>query len=187
MSFVKNNFYRKQAVANEIGGQIGQALNPQFNTDQVIGGITGGLGLYSSIRQLSNSNRTLNSSSTQSTDAYGRPDYNFGQFASDTSNLKPHGSSFGQILSGGAQGAAAGSAFGPVGTAVGGAIGLVGTAIGGGIKKNKEDTALHRAQSLLSANQNTFNQNMQSYNQNYLGRQAYEDQLKQFNLPISYI
>jgi hypothetical protein len=150
--------------------------------------IAQGAGFVGDIANISNNYQRLNKSvQPLQNDAYGQPMYNFGQQAAETNAYKPHGAGAGEIGSATAQGALLGSSIPGVGTAIGAAAGFVGS-IGASLFKNKQmEEEKKKAQAALSAEQNNYNTSMQTYNQNYLGRQAYEDQLKMYGLPSKFV
>lgn len=173
LSLVKNNPFNFKKAFNYAANPFafsqeasGMPINPYALGLQAATSIASGL-------NIGNQNQRVGvEQPTQQFDAYGKPEYNLGQYALATKSLQPQGASAGQIISGALSG---------------GPVGVLSTLIGGGIKKSKEEEEKKRAELLLQGYRDNFNKNMSSYNQNYLGRQGYEDQLRQYNLPTSYV
>lgn len=170
-SLVKNNPYK---AANAVGGAVQ---------------------LGSQIGEIAGRRANIGTPDLAQNDANGMPEYNFGKFASETQQLDPTGASAGDVLSAAGTGATTGAAIGSVvpgiGTAVGavagGVVGAVGSFVGGLFGKASQEEEQRKANGLLRSSQNNYNQGQKNYNQNYLARQKYEDQLRSYNMPTSYV
>ena len=122
-------------------------------------------------------------------DAFGRPVYNVGQFASQTSRIKPRGASAGEVASGIGKGAMAGAQIGSIIPGVGTAIGAVGGAIAGGVakafggrrRKKKMAERKRKAQRSITNRQNNYNTEVEGYNSNRAAMQTYYDQMNNTN------
>jgi hypothetical protein len=103
------------------------------------------------------------------------PSYSTGGYFNAAVKLDPQGAQAGEVLGGVAQGAQAGSAFGPIGAGVGAVFGGVATAIGGGARKRKQQREKRRALKRGRSLQQGFNEAQESFDQSQLTLQSYQD------------
>jgi hypothetical protein len=88
-------------------------------------------------------------------------------------NFDPQRTSFGEIAAGAAQGAAAGSSFGPIGTAIGTGVGAIGTAIGGRARYNRQKEAHEETLSNIASYQKRFKEESEQQESQQIGEADY--------------
>ena len=153
-----------------------QLLKQQQTASQVSGVVSGVANLANQgINMVNSANSIQTNAPAQQMDAYGRPQYNLGNFQQDVNAIKPQGANAGEILSGAANGAMAGSAFGPWGTAIGGAVGAGSAAIFGRIRRDKMRSKQRIAQGNLFTAQQLYNRSVSGYNDQQSAMARYQD------------
>ncbi len=150
--------------------------NPYSFTQKAYGAI----GLGAQAANLAQGQNFNPQAPAQQQDAYGRPQYNLGRFASEVQSFKPQGAGIGDLLTGAGQGFAIGGIPGAIG---GAAI----TGIAGAFGADEEARKKKAAQEQLAGAKSGFNKSMEEYNKNFLAQRAYEDQLRMFNMPTNYV
>lgn len=136
--------------------------------------IGGGVGLASQWSSMANEADSINTSAPeQQLDYFGKPQYNLGEATINAININPQGAGADEILSGAAQGAAAGSAFGAPGAIIGGAIGAIGSAIFGGARKSEMEKKKQKAINSLRFAQAQYNKAQDQFNIQNSGMQMY--------------
>lgn len=126
-------------------------------------------------------------------DAYGKPMYNLSGLDQKIGAIDTSGPTLDSIGRGAAEGAAAGSAFGPYGAAIGGVIGGIGSTISGFIGSDKAKQKKRQAQMNLLNAQRMYNAQMAQYNNQLAGQSLYGDivnndrsfNLMKFNSPLT--
>lgn len=153
-----------------------QLLKQQQAASQVAG-VVGGVGNLATqgIGMVNEANSIQTNAPTQQANAYGKPQFNLGNFQQETSGIKPKGASGSEILSGAANGAMAGSVFGLPGALIGGAVGAGSAAIFGRVRRNKMKDKQRIAQGNLFAAQQLYNSSMNNYNQQQAANSQYQD------------
>jgi hypothetical protein len=158
--------------------------NPTFDWGKATQAFTGGVGMVTNAMGMGQQGFGFNTNLTPSqSDPYSAPTYTGGTLAFQIAGARPQGATFGEALNSTAQGAMAGSTFGPVGTAVGAAVGLGSSLIGGRARKRRQKRELEQAQRVLRSNQNQYNQaevgyrNQMNQREDYLERTNMESGL----------
>lgn len=106
----------------------------------------------------------------------GEPVYNLGGAYNSAFGATPQDATTGEVLGATGQGAAAGfAAGGPIGAAVGGVIGLGTSLVGGRRRRNKQRDEKNKALAQVRQKQEGFNQASQSFEEEQLALQSYQD------------
>lgn len=145
--------------------------------------VSGGLGLAGTYMGIANQGLGLTAPPDLQRSATGEPIYNLGSSFNQAALSQPQGASGGEILSGAGQGAAAGSAFGPIGTGVGAVVGGLTSVLGGNRRKRKQRAERRQAMAKIRLGQQDYNKASESFNtsraalSDYRQRQDISDQI----------
>jgi hypothetical protein len=148
-----------------------------FGLEQVIGGLTGAADIFSSANQMANQSLGLNPQLQGQYNQFEQPSYGLGQDYNQAALAKPQGASGGEVLGMAGKGAAAGSAFGPIGTGVGAVVGAGAALIGGRRRKKKQQKEKTAAQNTLKAGQQAFNQASADFSAQQNAAEDYQDRM----------
>lgn len=179
-NFLEQNRKVQPAAGGSVSGEPSstEGFLSDLDSDKVISGITGGLGLAANVYGMANQSSGV---STQSPDlqysATGEPVYTGGDFYNQASLSTPQKTSGGELLSGFTQGASAGSALGFPGVIGGGLVGLLSTAFGGGRRRRKQEREIRRARQSARRTQKDFNRASVAYDKQQASEAEYHDNL----------
>lgn len=155
--------------------------------------LSGSVSLFSQFDSMANEARGIRTDApAQTTDYYGRPEYNLNEATQNAVSIDPQGASGGEVLSGVAQGASAGAAFGPVGAGIGAAVGAIGSLFAGGARKREMEEKKRKAINSLRFAQMQYGKAQDQFNIQNSGMNMYnklndmsqrENNLYTFNNP----
>jgi hypothetical protein len=164
---------------------MGQPKSPQdlFKQQQTMNKIssaaTGALALGGQFGSMVNEAKQINTvAPTPTTDSFGKPMYNLGNFQSQVSAIKPQGAQGGEVLSAAMTGASAGAAFGGIGAAVGAGVGAIGSLFAGRRRKTLQQRKKGLAETSLRSAQRMYNQGVESFNQRQSAQSLYDEQMQ---------
>lgn len=134
----------------------------------------GAMNLYNMYQNMQQEAEAINTQApTEQKDAYGRPTYNVGKFASETWGISPQGASAGEVGSGLLSGASAGAAFGPIGAIGGAIVGGLTSLFGGEDRAETQRRKRREAEASLRRAQQQYNTDMMAFQNNQLAAENY--------------